>query len=88
VKESRVEWFLLFVSISLAAWLIFRIKAWYCEDEDHTAETHEMIEHITELEREGDLSQEEFRKIKGRLKIQNEGGVDSEDIGDSTHQVG
>jgi len=85
VKKSSVEWFLLFVSISFAAWLIFRIKAWYCEDEDHAAETHEMIEHITELQREGDLSPEEFRKIKGRLKIRNEDGVDSNGVSDSTH---
>jgi hypothetical protein len=48
-------------------WVFYRIRAWYCEDSDTAGSETEMLIRISELRREGDLSEEEYRSIKSRL---------------------
>lgn len=48
-------------------WLVVRLIARVNEDTDPAAADREMLMAITELHREGDLSQDEFRSIKGQL---------------------
>ena len=55
------------VSICVGIWLIVRIRARYQDREDPAAVDHEMLIEMGELYRQGDLSDEEFRSIKGRL---------------------
>lgn len=57
----------LVVALVVLAWLVFRLRAWYGEDSDRTGGDHELLTHLRELHREGDVSEEEFRSIKGRL---------------------
>jgi len=50
-----------------AAWAIVWIRSRYRDNEDVAEAEHQMLMQIRDLRREGDLSEEEFRSIKGRL---------------------
>jgi len=67
------------LSLALAAWLIFRIRARFRDHADSAAEERQMLSQMGELHREGGLSQEEFRSIKGRL---------TQRVDDSARQTG
>jgi hypothetical protein len=67
LQASWLEWLGLIVAVGVAVWLIFRIRAWFRDGEDPAADDHGMLMQITELRRQGGLSDEEFRSIKGRL---------------------
>lgn len=47
--------------------LFFRLKAWLNEDNDPASIDHQMLSEISELQRRGELTSEEFRSIKGQL---------------------
>jgi hypothetical protein len=53
--------------LGTAAWLIFRIRARFRDREDSAEDAQQMLLQLGELRREGGLSQEEYRSIKGRL---------------------
>lgn len=63
------------VVIVVAVWLIVRVRAWSRDGEDPAAAEHQMLSHLAELRREGNLSEEEYRSIKGRLARKIEGSV-------------
>ena len=70
LDASWYEWLALvatFFSVVVLIWLVIRVKTWYREDEDPAAQDHEMLVQFRDLHRQGDLSEEEFRSIKGRL---------------------
>ena len=48
-------------------WLIVRIRTRYCDHEDPAAVEQQMLMQMGDLHRQGDLSEEEYRSIKGRL---------------------
>lgn len=58
---------LLVVCIGVAVWLILRIRARFRDNDDPTADDHQLLLRVGDLRREGDLSDEEYRSIKGRL---------------------
>jgi uncharacterized membrane protein len=57
----------LVVALLVLAWLVYRLRAWYGDDADSTDGNHELLTHLRDLRREGEVSEEEFRSIKGRL---------------------
>jgi len=57
----------LLVALVVLVGLIIRIRALFREDEDSTADDHQLLSQITDLHREGDLTEDEYRSIKGRL---------------------
>ena len=63
------------VLVVVAVWLVVRIRAWSRDGEDPAAADHRMLSHLSELRREGNLSEEEYRSIKGRLAKKIEGSV-------------
>jgi hypothetical protein len=67
VLESAWTWIGLFFALLVLAWAVSRIRAWFREDDDPVGNTQEMLSEIREMYVEGDLSEEEFRSIKGRL---------------------
>lgn len=67
LDASALEIIGLTVLFAVAVWLIFRIRAWFLDGEDPAATDHFMLSQIAELKREGGLSDEEYRSIKGRL---------------------
>ncbi len=48
-------------------WLSFRIRSWLRDDEGPAASEHRMLSEMGKLHRQGDLSEEEYRFIKGQL---------------------
>ncbi|QDU40026.1 hypothetical protein Mal4_43800 [Maioricimonas rarisocia] len=60
-------WIGLAIALAILVWLIFRIRAWFQEGDDPTADLNELLAHAREMERQGELSKEEFRSIKGRV---------------------
>ncbi len=76
LDASWYEWLSVFasvVSVVLLIWLVIRIRTWFREDEDPAAPGHEMLVQFQDLYRQGDLSEEEFRSIKGQLIDRIEG---------------
>lgn len=67
LSESMWTWIGLVFALLILAWGIRRIRAWYREDDDPAGNAREMLSEIREMYVEGDLSEEEFRSIKGRL---------------------
>ena len=53
--------------VALLPWAVIRIRAWYFEDDDTSEYRDEMLIQIRDSHREGNISDEEFRKIKGQL---------------------
>lgn len=67
LRESALYWLLLAGVLLLAAWAISRIRARYRGHADRDAIDSQLLMRMRELEREGVLTEEEFRSIKGRL---------------------
>ncbi|MEX2286220.1 MAG: hypothetical protein WD648_03965 [Planctomycetaceae bacterium] len=57
----------LFVCLVVAGWLMIRIRSRYRDNEDPAAAEQQMLAQIRDLHRQGDLSEDEYRSIKGRL---------------------
>jgi hypothetical protein len=67
LSESLWTWIGLIFALLVLAWVVKAIRAWYREDDDPAGNAREMLSEIREMYVEGDLSEEEFRSIKGRL---------------------
>lgn len=48
-------------------WLSFRVRSWLRDDEGPAAGEHRMLSEMSKLHRQGDLSEDEYRFIKGQL---------------------
>lgn len=55
------------VALLVLAWATYRLRSWFGEDEDRTDANQELLTHLRQMHAEGDVSDEEFRNIKGRL---------------------
>ena len=54
-------------ALLVLAWAAFRLRSWFGEDEDHADANQELLIHLKQMRSHGDVSEEEFRNIKGRL---------------------
>ncbi len=70
------EWLVLIVVLIVLVRLVIWIKASLREDDDPSSIDHQMLVEITELQRQGEITETEYRSIKGRLvdrlKIEDE----------------
>ena len=77
LEGSPREW-LWFLSglagLCVVFWAFSKFLAWMRDDEDPAAAEQMMLTEISELHRGGDLTEEEYRSIKGRL-LERLGGV-------------
>ncbi|MFK7818040.1 MAG: hypothetical protein AB8G99_04945 [Planctomycetaceae bacterium] len=64
-------------------WAFARFIAWMRDDEDTTATEQLMLTEIGDLHRGGDLTDEEYRSIKGRLLERLENSDDFQTPGES-----
>ena len=55
------------VALVVLAVLVHRIRAWYRGSNDPVDDHSEIIREFQELKQRGDLSEEEFRSIKGNV---------------------
>jgi hypothetical protein len=67
LAETWLVWLIFIALAAGAAWLVFRIRARFRDREDPAATRHRMLTQMGELHRQGELSAEEYRSIKGRL---------------------
>ena len=69
-------WSLAILAILLVGlWAAVLIRTWCRGREDRAAGAHQMLIQIGDLRREGDLTDDEFRSIKGRLIKQIDGAM-------------
>ena len=65
------------IALIIFIWLIARLVTRATEDSDPAEVDRQMLTAINDLRRKGDLSQEEFRSIKGQLVDRLHEGPDS-----------
>ncbi len=65
--ETTFPLIALIVLISGLIWLVIWIRSRFRDDADPAETDQQMLLQIGDLRREGDLSDEEYRSIKGRL---------------------
>lgn len=58
---------LMVVVIASSAWLIFQFKAWFRDSDGRTDDNLEMLTQFRDLHLQGELTEDEYRLIKGRL---------------------
>ena len=94
VIDSWVTFAAVLVVLIIFIWVVARLVTRMSEDSDPAETDRQMLTAINDLRRKGDLSQEEFRSIKGQLidrlvedpKSSVTGSSDKEDHADSTDQ--
>lgn len=62
-----VEWVLAVLFVIFLIWLIVWIVGRFRENEDRHVDARELLLQFAEMQREGDLTDDEFRSIKKRL---------------------
>ena len=67
LQETTVFWLVLIVAFIASAVLIVRIRTRYCGREDSEANQRLLLMQMGDLHREGELTDKEFRSIKGRM---------------------
>jgi hypothetical protein len=63
---------------------IYLIRSWLRENDGPAASTHELLAEYREMHRQGELSDEEFRIIKGRMAPRIKGTSDTLRIHETT----
>ncbi len=61
------QWAIVLIAVSVGAWSIFQLRAWFREDTGRADDNLEMLTQFRDLHRQGDLSEDEYRLIKSRL---------------------
>ena len=85
--DSWLVFAIVLIGLIIFVWVIVRLITRVTDDTDPAETDRQMLSTISELHRKGDLSQEEFRSIKGRLveRLRNPGpvSVDANDPAES-----
>ncbi len=63
-------------AISLLVWGAMRIRAYFLEESDTTDDNHKLLNQLREMKTEGELAEEEYRKLKSRINLEH--NTDSE----------
>lgn len=71
-----LEWVLAVLLVSFLIWLIVWIVGCFRENEDRHVDASELLLQFSEMRREGDLTDDEFRSIKKRLVDPTEKGLE------------
>lgn len=61
------DWIKLFVLAAGAAWFVYWLRSRYLGDDDPAGCEHQLLAGLSDLRREGGLTEEEYRSIKGQL---------------------
>ncbi|MBS0204418.1 MAG: hypothetical protein JSS49_16050 [Planctomycetes bacterium] len=55
------------IAVTVACWLVFHLRARFREDSGRADDKLEMLTQFRELHQQGELTEDEYRLIKGRL---------------------
>jgi len=83
-EGSILEWILAVITVSFLIWMILRIVGHFRENEDRHVDTSELLLQFSEMRREGDLTDDEFRSIKKRLVDPTDKVLEKEEDTDQT----
>lgn len=78
-QAAALPWLGLAVLILVAVWAAVRIRSWYRDHDDGAEAAHRMLTQFGDLHRQGALSDEEYRSIKGRLVERIDDGTRRQD---------
>ena len=72
IHASYLQWIALVFAISLLIWGALRIRAHFLEESDAAIDNHLLLNKFRDLKSEGELTDEEYRKLKSRINSQEE----------------
>jgi flagellar basal body-associated protein FliL len=73
LNSTSILWIGLGIAIVLLALAVHRIRAWYRDGDDPAAEAEEIVRQMQDLNRQGGLTDEEFRSIKSQFSGSRDG---------------
>ena len=82
-----VEWVLAVLLIIFLIWLTVWIVGRFRENEDRHVDARELLLQFAEMQREGDLTDDEFRSIKKRLVAPANQGLDKDAVDANSDQA-
>jgi hypothetical protein len=85
--ESAFMWIGLVLVIGVGAWVVSWIRSRLADDEGSQAVDHRLLTQIADLKEQGDLSEEEYRSIKGRLVNRIDDSMSAQGGERPAHQV-
>jgi hypothetical protein len=65
--ESALLFLGLVVLVGIGLWVVTRVRSRLADDEGSATGDHRLLSQIADLKEQGDLTEEEYRSIKGRL---------------------
>jgi hypothetical protein len=71
-QESYLQWIGLGIAISFLIWGALRIRAHFRDESDESIDNHLLLQQFRELRSQGDLSEEEFRKLKSQINAESD----------------
>lgn len=85
--DHLVEWILAVFIVSFLIWLIVWVVGRFRENEDRHVDARELLMQFAEMQREGDLTDDEFRSIKKRLIAPAKPGLDKDAVDANSDQA-
>ena len=73
--------------IGIGVWIVSWIRSRLADDEGSATEDHRLLSQIADLKEQGDLTEEEYRSIKGRLAKRIDDALSAPDEDKPAHQV-
>tara|TARA_R110002072_G_scaffold303099_1_gene493483 strand:+ start:207167 stop:207478 length:312 start_codon:yes stop_codon:yes gene_type:complete len=67
IRESAVSYCLTVLCLIVLIWAALKFRSWYQGDSDPAADRAELLLQFKDLERRGELTDQEFRFIQGQL---------------------
>ncbi|MCA9067721.1 MAG: hypothetical protein KDA84_02280 [Planctomycetaceae bacterium] len=77
----------LIIVLGIGGWAISWIRSQLADDEGSTTEDHQLLSQIGDLRDQGDLSEEEYRSIKGRLVVHLNETMSANEGKRTTHSI-
>ena len=67
IRESALSYCLTALCLIVLIWAALKFRSWYQGDSDPEADRAELLLQFKDLERRGELTDQEFRSIQGQL---------------------
>lgn len=67
LTDSAVNYGITALFVLFLVWASLKLRSWYQDDSDPAADLSELLIQFKDLHRQGQISEEEFRSIKGHL---------------------